>query len=119
MAFGLFFASLHHSIPKSVFLKFTVVLSTFTLAFELLRYQKGFQWMNDIIFKILGDGIRKHEMEGKFTGSFYYFVGVTFTSMLYSKPCATLGIIQLALADPAASYFGTKTKHVYWSRIEK
>eukprot|EP00978_Attheya_sp_CCMP212_P045041 scaffold331953_cov57-Attheya_sp.AAC.3 len=30
-----------------------------------------------------------------------------------------MGIIQLALADPSASYFGRQTRDVYWSRIEK
>merc|ERR1712183_1261353 len=56
-------------------------------------------------------------MDGKFTGSLYYFAGVTATSYLYPTPCATLGIMQLAIADPTASYFGRATRHVYWSRI--
>mmetsp|Transcript_28948 Transcript_28948/g.44499 ORF Transcript_28948/g.44499 Transcript_28948/m.44499 type:complete len:179 (-) Transcript_28948:90-626(-) len=57
-------------------------------------------------------------MEGKFTGSFYYFLGVTVTAHLFPTTAATMGICQLALADPSASYFGRKTRHVYWSRIE-
>lgn len=74
--------------------------------------------MNDALHFVLGSSLRKHEMDGKFTGSFYFFTGVTLTTALYPKPCATLGICQLALADPSASYFGRKTRHVYWSRIE-
>ena len=57
-------------------------------------------------------------MEGKFTGSFYYFLGVTTTAHFFPGTPATLGIIQLALADPSASYFGRQTRHIYWSRIE-
>jgi dolichol kinase len=95
------------------------VISAGTLAMELLRYKPGFHWMNEVLFFFLGDSLRKHEMDGKFTGSLYYFVGVTMTSVLFSKSCATLGILQLAIADPTASYFGRATRHVYWSRIEK
>merc|ERR1712071_443762 len=62
--------------------------------------------------------MRKHEMEGKFTGSLYYLSGVTLSAYLYPKTATTLGIFQLAIADPTASYFGRMTRHVYWSRIE-
>lgn len=86
---------------------------------ELLRYRKGFGWMNSLLHLILGKALRKHEMEGKFTGSFYFFLGVTLTTYLYPSPAATLGIIQLAIADPCASYFGRATREVYWSRIER
>jgi len=75
--------------------------------------------MNDILHFVLGSSLRKHEMDGKFTGSFYYFLGVTVTAALYPTSCATLGICQLAVADPTASYFGRATRHIYWSRIEK
>ena len=57
-------------------------------------------------------------MDGKFTGTFYYFAGVTATALLFPPPAAVLGIAQLAIADPTASFFGRKTKDVYWSRIE-
>jgi len=90
------------------------------LVMELLRYKKGFGWINDILHFILGGTLRKQEMEGgKFTGSFYYFLGVTLSSYLFPTSCASLGICQLALADPSASYFGRMTKDIYWSRIEK
>mmetsp|Transcript_8709 Transcript_8709/g.12377 ORF Transcript_8709/g.12377 Transcript_8709/m.12377 type:complete len:219 (+) Transcript_8709:898-1554(+) len=94
----------------------TVSLTCLTV--ELLRYCKGFGWMNNALHFCLGGTLRKHEMEGKFTGAFYYFSGVTITSALFPTTCATLGIFQLALADPSASYFGRATRHVYWSRIE-
>lgn len=116
--FGLFFASLNHFIPRSKFVPGMAVLTSATLVMELLRYKKGFGWMNDALHFVLGSSLRKHEMEGKFTGSFYFFLGVTITSALYPTTCATMGICQLALADPSASYFGRQTRHVYWSRIE-
>lgn len=115
--FGIFFAVLNVQFPKT-FVPVMATVTTGTLAMELLRYKKNFGWMNDILHFVLGGTMRKHEMEGKFTGSFYYFLGVTVTSTLFTPTCASLGIIQLALADPSASYFGFQTRHVYWSRIE-
>lgn len=117
-AFGMFFASLNQFLPRAKFLPGMTVLTSATLLMELLRYHKYFHWMNDVLHFFLGSSLRKHEMEGKFTGSFYYFAGVTASSYLYPKTAATLGICQLALADPSASYFGQRTRHVYWSRIE-
>jgi dolichol kinase len=116
--FGLFFAGLNLLIPKSRFVPGMTILTSATLLMELLRYKKGFGWMNDALHFTLGSSLRKHEMQGKFTGSFYFFLGVTITSYLYPTTCASLGICQLALADPSASYFGRQTRHVYWSRIE-
>jgi dolichol kinase len=118
-AFGLTFASLNHWLPRSQFVPGMALLSTATLIMELLRYRKGFGWMNEALHFCLGSSLRKHEMDGKFTGSFYFFTGVTLTAWLYpQKAVATLGMAQLALADPSASYFGRRTRHVYWSRIE-
>lgn len=116
--FGFFFATLNQIIPREIFIPGMSILTSGTLAMELLRYRKGFGWMNDVLHFVLGSSLRKHEMEGKFTGSFYYFLGVTITAAMYPGSVATLGICQLALADPSASYFGSQTKHVYWSRIE-
>jgi dolichol kinase len=116
--FGLTFAGLNHLLPKATFVPCMAFLSCSTLVMELLRYRKGFGWMNTALHGVLGQSLRKHEMEGKFTGSFYFFTGVTLTSWLFDSTSATLGICQLALADPSASYFGRKTRHVYWSRIE-
>lgn len=116
--FGLSFGILNFLLPKNVFVPACAAISGVTLVIELLRYKPEYQWMNELSYSLVGSSIRKHEMEGNFTGILYFFMGVTLTSALFSKPCATLGIFQLGLADPSASYFGTKTKHVYWSRIE-
>jgi hypothetical protein len=117
--FGLGFATMNHLIPRAKFVPGMAVLTGATLLMELLRYRKHFGWMNDALHWFLGSSLRKHEMEGKFTGSFYFFLGVTVTSALFPTSCATMGICQLALADPSASYFGKMTRDVYWSRIEK
>mmetsp|Transcript_3961 Transcript_3961/g.9072 ORF Transcript_3961/g.9072 Transcript_3961/m.9072 type:complete len:430 (+) Transcript_3961:107-1396(+) len=116
--FGLFFAGLHHVIPRNRFVPGMTILTSATLVMELLRYRKGFGWMNDALHFVLGNQLRKHEMEGKFTGSFYYFFGVTMTAYLFPRTPAILGISQLAIADPSASFFGRHTRHIYWSRIE-
>lgn len=116
--FGIFFATLNQIIPRKRFLPGMAILTSSTLLIELLRYRKGFGWMNDILHFVLGGSLRKHEMDGKFTGAFYYFLGVTLTTYLYPQSCASLGIMQLALADPSASFFGRQTRHIYWSRIE-
>mmetsp|Transcript_32341 Transcript_32341/g.39746 ORF Transcript_32341/g.39746 Transcript_32341/m.39746 type:complete len:415 (+) Transcript_32341:58-1302(+) len=118
-SWGFLFAALNQAIPRSKFIPCMTVLTSATLLMELLRYRKHFGWMNDALHFVLGSQLRKHEMEGKFTGSTYYFLGVTVSAHLFPKSAATLGIIQLALADPAASYFGRRTRHVYWSRIER
>jgi len=117
--FGFLFAALNHLIPRHKFLPFMTGLSTFTLFMEMMRYRKGFGWINDVLIFFLGSSLRKHEMEGKFTGSLYYFLGVTCTSYLFPKTAATMGIFQLAIADPSASYFGRNTRHIYWSRIDR
>jgi dolichol kinase len=118
-AWGILFASLNHFIPRTTFLPLMSGLTAITLFMELMRYREGFQWINSSMHYLFGASLRKSEMDGKFTGSLYYFAGVTATSYLYPKSCATLGIIQLAIADPTASYFGRATRHVYWSRINK
>ncbi|KAL7472726.1 hypothetical protein ACHAXS_014040 [Conticribra weissflogii] len=117
-AFGIFFACLNQFLPRSKFVPGMAILTSATLLMELLRYRKWFGWMNSALHFVLGGALRKHEMEGKFTGSFYYFAGVTATSYLFPRTAATMGICQLALADPSASYFGRRTRHIYWSRIE-
>lgn len=117
-AFGIFFACLNQFLPRSTFIPGMGLLTSATLLMELLRYKRGFGWMNSALHFFLGKALRKHEMEGKFTGSFYYFAGVYTTAKCFPRTAATLGICQLALADPSASYFGKKTRHVYWSRIE-
>lgn len=117
-SFGLFFATVNQVLPRKIFVPGMTFFTTFTLTVELLRYRKGFSWMNDLMHFILGGTLRKQEMDGSFTGGFYYFLGVTLTSFLFPKSCASLGICQLALADPSASFFGRQTRHVYWSRIE-
>ena len=116
--FGLFFAGLYHVIPRDRFVPGMTILTSATLVMELLRYRKGFGWMNDALHFVLGNQLRKHEMEGKFTGSFYYFFGVTMTAYLFPRTAAILGISQLAIADPSARFFGRHTRHIYWSRIE-
>lgn len=117
-AFGIFFACLNQFLPRSTFVPGMAILTSATLLMELLRYNRGFGWMNRALHFVLGGALRKHEMEGKFTGSFYYFAGVYATAKMFPRTAATLGICQLALADPSASYFGRRTRHVYWSRIE-
>eukprot|EP00985_Skeletonema_marinoi_P030555 scaffold32597_cov66-Skeletonema_marinoi.AAC.1 len=61
-----------------------------SLIIELLRYRKGFGWINTVLHFFLGGALRKHEMEGKFTGSFYYFAGVTVSAYLFPQTAATM-----------------------------
>lgn len=117
-AFGMFFACLNQFMPHDKFVPWMCVVTGTSLIVELLRYRKGFGWMNSALHFFLGKALRKHEMEGKFTGSFYYFAGVTVSAYLFPQTAATMGICQLALADPSASFFGRRTRHIYWSRIE-
>jgi hypothetical protein len=96
--FGLLFATLNLIIPRATFIPTMSLITSAILLMELVRYKKRFSWINDVLHFMLGKSLRKHEMEGKFTGSFYYFLGVTLTSYLFPTSCASLGICQLALA---------------------
>lgn len=116
--FGIFFACLNQFLPRERFVPGMAILTSATLLMELLRYRPSFRWMNSVLHFFLGGALRKHEMEGKFTGSFYYFSGVLVSAYFFPQTAATMGICQLALADPSASYFGKQTRHIYWSRIE-
>ncbi|GMI13668.1 hypothetical protein TrLO_g8576 [Triparma laevis f. longispina] len=115
---GLIMAALYQMVPKKIFVGVGTFCSVGLCAVEVARYKKGFRWLNRIFYKCFGGVLRKHEMDGKFTGTFYYFAGVTATAYFFPPTAAVLGIAQLAIADPTASYFGRKTKDVYWSRIE-
>lgn len=115
---GFFFGGLNHIVPKHIFMPCMSVLTAGSLVMELLRYRKGFGWMNDILHFCFGSCLRKSEMDGRFTGNVYYFMGVVITAALFPRDVASMAIFQLALADPSASYFGRQTRHVYWSRIE-
>jgi len=117
-SFGLFLATLHHNIHREIFLPFMALSSIIILFVELLRYNtRGCECLHNFLFFLFGRSLRKHEMEGNFTGAFYYFLGIGLTSYLFSPTAAGLGICQLALADPSASYFGRMTRDVHWSRI--
>eukprot|EP00979_Chaetoceros_neogracilis_P000123 scaffold31_cov185-Chaetoceros_neogracile.AAC.1 len=87
---GLIFATANQVLPKDIFLPFMTLLTSCTLIMECLRYREGFGWMNDILSFVLGGTLRKHEMEGKFTGSFYYFLGVSVTAACFPTSCASL-----------------------------
>jgi hypothetical protein len=97
-AWGLLFASLNHFIPTKIFVPAMTLVTTGTLALELLRYRKGFEWMNDVLHKVLGHALRKNEMDGRFTGSLYYFLGVTMTAALYPKSCGKTRVCACACA---------------------
>ena len=85
-AFGFLFAALNHMIPRERFVIGMILLTCSTLFMEMMRYRKGFGWMNDALHFVLGSSLRKHDIEGKFTGSFYYFLGVTITSAFPKPP---------------------------------
>ena len=117
--FGVTFGALNHALPRKYFMPLVYSINVFSVCIESFRYRNGFGGINKLIHNICGSSLRKHEMEGKFTGALYYFAGVSTSASFFPKTATTLGIFQLALADPSASYFGRKTRNVYWSRIEK
>jgi len=117
-SFGLTFAALHHFVPAWFFLPGMSAGVCCVVLMELFRYKKNYEWVNAVLYRVVGGNLRKNEMEGKFTGCTYYLFGIIFSAYFFPETAATLGICQLAIADPAASYFGTRTKNVYWSRIK-
>ena len=106
-----------------------LVIATYIV--EILRRIEEFQWVNDIIILFCGSTLRQDEMVfrksgsrvnvtgaiDKMTGSFYFFLGSWMTSMVFSAVPATFGILMLGIADPAASYFGLRTRHIQTLRI--
>jgi len=74
--FGILFACLNQFLPHEQFVSGMAILTSVTLLMELLRYRQGFRWMNQVLHFFLGGTLRKNEMEGGFTGSFYYFSGL-------------------------------------------
>lgn len=118
---GLLFLFLHYLYPSQSKV-FFLTLSVSTLFVEVVRRIKRFHWVNDVIYLFCGDTLRRHEMDlsrdgGRFTGSFYFFVGTTLTVYTFGHIEASFGLLHLALADPAASFFGRLTADVAWSRI--
>ena len=109
----------------AVFYKVLTALTFTTLLVEILRRIEEFGWINEIISLICGSTLRKHEMVREkdtgmitnMTGSFYFFLGSWLTMTIFPCVPATIGILHLGIADPAASYFGYHTKNIYWSRI--
>eukprot|EP01089_Gocevia_fonbrunei_P005600 TRINITY_DN1607_c0_g1_i1.p1 TRINITY_DN1607_c0_g1~~TRINITY_DN1607_c0_g1_i1.p1 ORF type:complete len:220 (+),score=19.72 TRINITY_DN1607_c0_g1_i1:73-732(+) len=55
--------------------------------------------------KIFGPFLRVHEVK-QISGSFYFLLGTTLATIIYSKPVTVLAVLYLSLADPVASAFG-------------
>ena len=82
-AWGLSFAVLLNKYEKKQFVVVGTGCSVFLFVVELLRYVKGFKWINNFFIKGFGGVLRKSEMEGRFTGVFYYFSGVTLAASFF------------------------------------
>lgn len=57
--FGLFFASLNQIVPRAKFVPGMTILTGATLFMELMRYRRGFGWMNHALHFVLGSALRK------------------------------------------------------------
>lgn len=104
--YGLTFACVLNRIDVNAFTAVGSTCSLGLLTVELLRYIPGFRWINNFFYFLFGGVLRKSEMSGRLTGSFYYFAGVTLTAKMFDRVPAILGIVQLAIADPTASLCG-------------
>ena len=115
---GLVFAALYQRVSRSLFLKCTSSLSLLLLSLEVLRYRRGFLWLNKLLHLFFSGVLRRGEMrQGRLSGVFYYAGGVALTAFGFSPPAAVLGIVQLAVADPVASLVGRLTADLKWSRV--
>jgi len=100
---GLFFALWRQLLSREIFLVVFGVIDILVLIGECLRIQ--FPAINKIFLFVLGRVMREHE-RAQFSGMFYYVFGVVLVTALFPPAFAVLGIMQLAVGDPAASLCG-------------
>jgi dolichol kinase len=98
--------------PKEVLPLMYVLVAGFTLR-DLYRKSLSTKVQLEMIEK---DPVLQTRELNKMSSSWYYAIGVTLTMMLFEHAACALGIIFLALCDPAAEFFGRRWGGTIWSR---
>jgi len=83
-----------------------VPLTVFAIVIEYLR-------VHSVIIKKIFDNflismLRLHEMDGKYTGATWVFIGSTLTVALFPKEIAVISLIYMCIGDTVAGLVGRK-----------
>jgi len=87
-------------------LRILVSLTVFAIVIEYLR-------VHSVIIKKIFDNflismLRLHEMEGKYTGATWVFIGSTLTVAVFPKEIAVISLIYMSIGDTVAGLVGRK-----------
>ena len=87
-------------------LRILVPLTLFTIVIEYLRTRSSVikKIFNDFLISML----RIHEMDGKYTGATWVFIGSTLTIAIFPKEIAVISLVYMSLGDAIASLVGRK-----------
>jgi diacylglycerol kinase (CTP) len=74
------------------------------VAIDYVRLRNPF--MNNLALRMFGRVMRREELES-FSGNSFFVLGLLVVAVFFSKPIALLGVLCLAIGDPAAATVGS------------
>ena len=87
-------------------LRILVPLTLFAIVIEYLRVRSVI--IKKIFNNFLKSMLRIHEIDGKFTGATWVFIGSTLTISIFPKEIAIISLVYMSLGDTIAGLFGRK-----------
>ncbi len=100
-----FMAVLYHNMVRETALTVLILASLGAVVLEITRVRIAA--LNRFVISIFGPLMREHE-KTNWTGFTYLILGVLIIVVLFPHDIVTLSLLFLAIADPAASYFGIR-----------
>ena len=87
-------------------LRILVPLTLFAIVIEYLRVRSAV--IKKIFNNFLTPMLRIHEMNGKYTGATWVFIGSTLTIAIFPKEIAVISLVYMSLGDTIAGLIGRK-----------
>jgi glycerol-3-phosphate acyltransferase PlsY len=87
-------------------LSILVPLTVFAIIIEYLRVRSAV--IKKIFNNFLISMLRIHEMDGKYTGATWVFIGSTLTIAIFPKEIAVISLVYMSLGDTMAGLVGRK-----------
>ena len=87
-------------------LRILVPLTLFAIVIEYLRVRSVI--IKKIFNNFLKSMLRIHEIDGKFTGATWVFIGSTLTISIFPKEIAIISLVYMSLGDTIAGLIGRK-----------
>jgi glycerol-3-phosphate acyltransferase PlsY len=87
-------------------LRILVPLTVFAIVIEYLRVRSAI--IKKIFNNFLISMLRIHEMDGKYTGATWVFIGSTLTIAIFPKEIAVISLVYMSLGDTMAGLVGRK-----------